>query len=77
MSREYLEYRDGKSAKFWEASLEDRAIKLKWGKIGAAGTEKLIEFGDDKEALNEFVGKIEEKIKSQYQPSFKSREFNL
>ncbi|HWO67994.1 MAG TPA: WGR domain-containing protein, partial [Umezawaea sp.] len=41
-----LEYVGGNSEKFWEASCEDAAVTVRWGRLGTAGQTKRKEFAD-------------------------------
>ena len=47
----YLEYRDGKSNKFWRITKSGTKIKTSWGKIGTSGSSQEKDCGDkvDKE----------------------------
>ena len=42
----YLEYRDGKSNKFWRISKSGSKIKTSWGKIGTSGSSQEKDYGD-------------------------------
>ena len=37
MATRYFEYKDAKSAKFWEVSVTGKKVKLRYGKIGTDG----------------------------------------
>jgi predicted DNA-binding WGR domain protein len=43
--KNYFEYKDDKSAKFWEINLEDLSVTTTYGKIGTTGqvSEKTFE----------------------------------
>ncbi|HEX6343053.1 DUF4132 domain-containing protein [Umezawaea sp.] len=41
-----LEYVGGSSEKFWEASCEDTAVTVRWGRLGTTGQTKRKEFAD-------------------------------
>jgi predicted DNA-binding WGR domain protein len=38
--RVYLEFREGKSSKFWEVVADGKAVTTRWGRIGANGQSK-------------------------------------
>lgn len=58
----YLEYRDGKSNKFWKITKMGTKIKTNWGKIGTDGSSQEKDYGDkvDKE-FNKLVSSKKKK----------------
>ncbi len=42
----YFEFSDGKSNKFWEVSVNDREMTVRYGRIGTNGTTKTKQFAD-------------------------------
>jgi predicted DNA-binding WGR domain protein len=43
MATRYFEYKDAKSAKFWEVSVTGKKITIRYGKIGTEGQTSLKE----------------------------------
>ena len=46
----YLEYKDEKSQKFWEITLDDCSYTVRYGKIGTKGQSKTLSFISEEEA---------------------------
>lgn len=44
--KRYFEFKDDKSARFWEVSLQGATVTVRYGKIGAAGQSQTKEFAD-------------------------------
>ncbi len=53
----YLEYKDDKSAKFWEIEVNGTTHSIRFGKFGSKGTIKTKEFESDEKALKD-AGKL-------------------
>ena len=64
--KNYFEYKDDKSSKFWEILLNDKTVITRYGKIGTAGqvSEKIFE--DESSAQKEYKKLIAEKTKKGY-----------
>ena len=41
MATRYFEYKDAKSAKFWEVSVTGKKVTIRYGKIGTEGQTSL------------------------------------
>jgi len=63
----YLEYRDEKSEKFWEASVEGKIMTRRWGKMGTDGQIHTKEFASTEAATNELEKMIASKKAKGYQ----------
>ena len=63
----YLEYKDGKSAKFWKIKLTGKTITVTYGKIGTDGQSKTKTFETSGEAKADAKKLIAQKSKSGYQ----------
>jgi uncharacterized protein (TIGR02996 family) len=61
-----FEYRDEKTAKFWNIELAGRSFRCSFGKIGSTGQTRLKEFADDATALREHDRAIAEKLREGY-----------
>jgi predicted DNA-binding WGR domain protein len=61
-----LEYVGGSSEKFWEASRDDVAVTVRWGRIGTAGQSKRTEFGDATAAEAFLAKQAAEKLRKGY-----------
>ena len=66
---ERFEFKEGASDKFWEASVEDNYLVVRFGKIGTRGqiTKKL--FSSPEAALREKQKRVQEKIRKGYIPT--------
>ncbi len=64
--KKYLEYRDDKSAKFWEITVTGNSHTVRYGKIGSGGQSKSKEFPSAKEAGKDAEGLILSKVKKGY-----------
>ena len=49
----YLEYKDEKSEKFWEASVDGKTMTRRWGKLGTDGQTHTKEFASTEDAIAE------------------------
>jgi len=47
MPTRHLEYKDAKSDKFWEISLDGPRFTVRWGRRGSAGQSKTKELGSE------------------------------
>ena len=67
MATRYFEYKDAKSAKFWEVSVTGKKVKLRYGKIGTEGQTSLKELSTPAEAKahaeKQAVGKVKKGYK--------------
>lgn len=61
-----LEFKEGTSNKFWELALDDAKYKVRWGRIGTNGQEKLFSFPSSLKAKTEADKLIAEKKKKGY-----------
>lgn len=64
--KQYFEYKDEKSAKFWQIELEDNNIQTYYGKIGAEGRSTEKELADKEKAEKEYNKLVAKKIKEGY-----------
>lgn len=62
----YLEYKDDKSQKFWEITLEGKSFTTRYGKIGSDGTSKTKVFDTEEKAQKEVEKLISHKKKKGY-----------
>jgi predicted DNA-binding WGR domain protein len=64
--KNYFEYQDEKSAKFWEITVEGTTLKTRYGKIGTTGqtTEKV--FADEAAVQKEYAKLVKEKTGKGY-----------
>jgi predicted DNA-binding WGR domain protein len=65
--KEYLEFKDGSSHKFWQIEVTGKAYKVTYGRIGSDGQVTEKEFGSEEEALKEANSVMNSKIKKGYQ----------
>lgn len=68
MSRTYLEFNDGTSAKFWELVLDGTSFTTRYGRIGSTGQTTDKTFGSRAEARHEALKLILAKSKKGYAP---------
>ena len=61
-----LEFKDGKSNKFWEAVLARTSFDVTWGRIGSAGQKKRQQFATAHAAKQAFDKLVAEKLKKGY-----------
>jgi uncharacterized protein (TIGR02996 family) len=61
-----FEYRDGKSAKFWTITLQERIFTVQFGRIGTQGQTHRKEFADEAAARKEHDKLIAEKLRKGY-----------
>lgn len=62
----YLEFRDGKSDKFWEVKVRGTKLSRRWGRFGTDGQEKVEIFGKASVAEAKAKALFEEKLKGGY-----------
>jgi predicted DNA-binding WGR domain protein len=62
----YLEFSDSSSHKFYEVTLEDSTLTIRYGRIGDAGQSSKKTFDTPEKALAEVEKKLKEKRKSGY-----------
>ncbi len=60
------EFKDGKSAKFWEITLDGDSFVVRFGRIGASGTEQTKVFADAAKAQKEHDKLVAKKTKKGY-----------
>ena len=64
--KEYLEFKDDKSSKFWSIELNDKSFTVVYGKIGAAGKADSKSFASATEAEKEANKLLNSKLKKGY-----------
>lgn len=64
----YLEYRDEKSSKFWEVSVNDSTMVTRWGAIGSKGQSKEKSFESNDKAIAEAEKLASQKVRKGYAP---------
>lgn len=64
--KRYFEFQDSKSYKFWEVEVTGTDCIVKYGKIGAAGVEKVKSFDTAEAAEKEMEKQIQSKVKKGY-----------
>ena len=64
--KRYFEFKDEKSAKFWEVSFDGGAVTVSYGKIGAAGQSQIKEFADVGSASKHANKLVAEKVGKGY-----------
>ena len=62
-----FEMDDGTARKFWQVSVDDCELTVKFGRLGTAGQTKVKEFDDAAEANKERDKLIREKTKKGYE----------
>ncbi len=62
----YFEFKDDKSAKFWEIKQEQSHLQIRWGKIGTAGQSQTKEFESDNKAQLAYDKLVKEKTGKGY-----------
>jgi len=70
--KKHLEYKDDKSAKFWEIIVSGKSMTIRWGKVGTAGQSKEKAFGTTVEAESEADKLTSQKVKKGYSESSES-----
>jgi predicted DNA-binding WGR domain protein len=65
--KQYFEFKDGSSAKFWEITLHEQNLSTRFGKIGTAGQTSAKKFASAAAAQTEFDKLLREKSKKGYQ----------
>jgi predicted DNA-binding WGR domain protein len=63
----YFEFSEGTSNKFWQIWMEGTSVLTKYGRIGAAGSTTVKDFGDDAKATKEYDKLVNEKTKKGYE----------
>ena len=66
MAPRYFEYKDAKSAKFWEVSVTGKKVKIRYGKIGTEGQTSLKELSTPAEAKAHAEKQAAGKVKKGY-----------
>ena len=66
MATRYFEYKDAKSAKFWEVSVTGKKVKIRYGKIGTDGQTSLKELSTPAEAKAHAEKQAAGKVKKGY-----------
>lgn len=61
-----FEFTEGSSRKFWEATLENSSLLVKWGRLGTTGQQKTHAFATPAEARAELEVLVSEKTKKGY-----------
>jgi len=61
-----FEFKDGKSDKFWEVSLDGNSHPVRSGRVGTDGQTKTKEFGDKEKAEASYQKLIGQKVKKGY-----------
>jgi predicted DNA-binding WGR domain protein len=64
--KRYFEYKDEKSAKFWEISFNETTVTTRYGKIGAAGQVSEKVFAEETGAKKEYEKLVKEKTGKGY-----------
>ncbi len=65
--KKYLEFKDGKSNKFWEINLKDKQVVTTYGRIGIKNpASKINDFSSIDEAKKYAESKIREKTNKGY-----------
>ncbi|SEW34543.1 WGR domain-containing protein, predicted DNA-binding domain in MolR [Chitinophaga sp. YR573] len=65
--KQYFEFQEDASSKFWEITLENNIVKTRYGKIGTEGKSTEKEFSDAAAASKEYDKLVKEKTKKGYQ----------
>jgi predicted DNA-binding WGR domain protein len=63
----YFEFSEGSSNKFWEVSVEGTVLKTRYGKIGAAGSTTVKDYGTAEKVQKEYDKIVAEKTKKGYE----------
>lgn len=66
-TKQYLEFDDGKSSKFWEIEIAGTDVTTRWGRKGSTGQSKTKAFGDEASAQSEFDKLLKAKKKKGYE----------
>jgi predicted DNA-binding WGR domain protein len=62
----HFEFVGGSSQKFWEISISDSSVTVRFGRIGTAGQTQMKSFADQEKAQREAEKLIAEKVKKGY-----------
>ena len=73
MTTRYFEYKDAKSAKFWEVSVTGKKVKLRYGKIGTEGLTSLKELSTPAAAKAHAEKQAAGKVKKGYKEGRKQQ----
>ena len=63
----YFELVDDKSSKFWEISLDDSTVTVRYGRIGTQGTTKPKELDSPEKAQKHYDKLVEQKTGKGYE----------
>jgi predicted DNA-binding WGR domain protein len=63
----YFEFSEGTSNKFWQIWMDGTQVLTKYGRIGAAGSTTVKDFGTDEKATKEYDKLVNEKTKKGYE----------
>ena len=63
----YFEFVEGSSAKFWEISVSDKTVTVRYGRIGTAGQTNVKTLADAAAATKHADKLVAEKTKKGYQ----------
>jgi Leucine-rich repeat (LRR) protein/predicted DNA-binding WGR domain protein len=64
--KQYFEFKDEKSSKFWEISIQDASLSVRYGKIGTDGQATEKSFATSAAAQKEYDKLVKEKTKKGY-----------
>ena len=67
MPKQFFEFIDSKSSKFWHVDVQKQRMTITYGRIGSAGRESIKEFADSAKAKSESEKLIQQKTKKGYQ----------
>lgn len=68
--KEYLEYKDDKSGKFWQIEVAGNQFTVLYGKIGTDGREQVKTFDSEEKTLKEAQKLVNQKVSKGYQKKF-------
>ena len=68
--KEYLEYKDYKSHKFWQIQVVGNQFTVLYGKIGTDGREQVKTFDNEEKAMKEAKKLITQKVNKGYERKF-------
>jgi predicted DNA-binding WGR domain protein len=71
MPKQYFEFKDDRTNKFWEVDYDDNQVVIRYGKVGTLGQVTTREVPDFSAALNYASKAIREKVKKGYKISSK------
>jgi DNA ligase (NAD+) len=67
--KQYLEYNDENSQKFWEVNIKSSTLLVRWGRVGASGQCREKEYSSSEQAVREALKLISSKARKGYKPS--------